>query len=110
MNKAKELKNTTKLVKYILEQYPGARNSDNILYCYILAEIGRVTGQRYESIPITQILLNLKEYGLPSIETVGRCRRKIVEKHPELAGTNTVEEQRAVNELTFRQYARKVTV
>jgi hypothetical protein len=108
MNKSKELKNTTKLVKYILEQYPTARNSDNILYCYVLMEIGNRTGIHYEEISIEKVLMNMKEFGLPSIETVGRCRRKIVEQCPELAGNSEVEAQRALNEETFKEYAKVV--
>lgn len=110
MNKSKELINTTKLVEHILCEYPTARNSDNILYCYVLMILGRRTGRHYEEMPIEKVLTNMKEFGLPSIETVGRCRRKIVEKYPELAGSSTVEAQRALNEKTFKDYARQVTV
>lgn len=106
MNKLKELNTTTKLVKDILEQYPTARNSDNILYCYVLMVIGRSRGIKYESMPIEILLPNLKIYDLPSIETVGRCRRKLVETHPELAGNSTVEAQRMLNEEEFKTYAK----
>lgn len=108
MNKVKELNTTTELVKDILEKHPDARNSDNLLYCYVLAIIGHKTGIKYESMPIEIILPNLKIYGLPSIETVGRCRRKIVEAYPELAGNNTVEAGRILNEEAFKNYARKI--
>ncbi len=108
MNKSKELRTVTQLVKCILEEYPTTRNSDNILYCYVLMAIGRRTGIKYESMPIETVLTNLKDLGLPSIETVGRCRRKIVEQCPELAGNSEVEAQRALNEETFKEYAKVV--
>lgn len=108
MNKAKELKSTTKLVKCILEEIPSTRNSDNILYCYVLMAIGKSRGIKYGNMPIETVLTNLKDLGLPSIETVGRCRRKIVEQCPELAGNSEVEAQRALNEETFKEYAKVV--
>ena len=48
----------------------------------------------------------MKAYHLPSIETVGRARRKIVEQYPDLAGDKKVKDVRRENEDTFRHYAR----
>lgn len=52
------------------------------------------------------VLKNRKDFGLPTIESVGRARRKIVEKHPELSGNDEVEAHRTLNEEKFREYAR----
>lgn len=110
MNKSKELKSTTDLVKYILQKYPQTRNSDNELYLKVLTVLGNHNGILISDMPVTVFFRNLKEYGFPSLETVGRVRRKLVETHPELAGNSTVEAQRILNEETFRDYARQVNV
>lgn len=103
MNKSKELKTTTDIVKDILQRCPETRNNDNVLYIKVCEVINKVT----LGMPFSIVLPNLKSFNLPSIETVGRCRRKIVEEHPELAGNNTVEAYRTLNEEVFRDYAKK---
>lgn len=96
------LKNTTDLVKRILEVNEGARNSDMILYVKVCESLNPSVLNK----SFWYVIANLKEFNLPSIETVGRCRRKIVETHPELAGNDHVEAQRTVNEEVFREYAK----
>lgn len=105
-----KLNTTTEMVKGILERCPDARNSDNRLYYEVLKQKGKEKGVDLKGTPIGIFLLNMKDYGLPSIETVGRCRRKVIECHPELAGTDAVEAQRTLNEAEFRDYARQVNV
>lgn len=108
--KATELKTTTELVKYILEKYPNARNSDNELYIKVLQYVGEAKGINIDDMSVLSFFVRIKQLDIPSIETVGRCRRKIVETHPELAGNGDVEAGRILNEETFRDYARKVIV
>lgn len=110
MDKFKELKTTTDIVKYILQKYPNTRNSDNELYLKVLHVIGDKKGIIIWNMPVPTFFMRLKEYGFPSFETVGRVRRKVVETHPELAGNITVEAHRILNEETFRDYARQVNV
>lgn len=107
MNK---LKTTTDIVMNILQNVPKTRNSDNMLYYFVLRTIGNKNGIDIDSMSLPTFLIHMKDFGLPSIETVGRCRRKIVETHPELAGISTVEAGRCVQEEVFREYARKVNV
>lgn len=102
----KELKTIHNLVKNILEEHPQARNSDNILYYHVIKHIGAQKGINIDSMSLPIFLLNMKAYHLPSIETVGRARRKIVEQYPDLAGDKKVEDARRDNEDTFRHYAR----
>jgi len=106
MSKSKELQTTTELVQGILERCPEARNSDNVLYIKVLNAYGEQKGINLENMSVLRFFMNIKDIGVPSIETVGRCRRKIVEAHPELGGNDTVEGYRRVNEKTFKQYAR----
>lgn len=56
--------------------------------------------------PFASALINLASWGIPSIETVGRCRRKLQHDYPELCGNDTVEGFRTVKEAEFRDYAR----
>lgn len=104
------LKTTTELVKGILIRCPEARNSDNTLYLQVLKIVGEQKGISLENMSVLSFFIKIKDMGVPSIETVGRCRRKIVETHPELAGNDVVEGYRTVNEETFREYARQVMV
>lgn len=104
------LHTTTDIVKSILKENPDARNSDNVLYLQVLKVLGERKGISLENMSVLSFFLNIKEMGVPSIETVGRCRRKIVETHPELAGNDTVEGFRTANEEEFREYARQVMV
>lgn len=101
MDKRKELKNTTELVKVILRDYPMARDSDNYLYIRVMKELNPDTC----NMPFAQVMLNLKELGLPCYETVRRSRAKIQSEHPELKGTKRVQEVREENEEIFREYA-----
>jgi hypothetical protein len=110
MSKARELITVTDIVRLTLKQAPEARNSDNTLYILVLKALGLQRGIDISSMSVLSFFMRMKELGIPSIETVGRCRRKIVELHPELAGNSTVEGHRMVNETVFRDYARKVNV
>ena len=102
MEKAKELKNTTALVKELLEKEPATRNSDDYLYLKVCQKINGIC----LNLPFHQILLNRSKYGYPAFESVRRARQKVQEKHPELSGSILVKAERLNNEETFRQYAR----
>jgi hypothetical protein len=102
MNKAKEILTTQNIVKEILETNKAARNSDMALYIKVCERINPLILSK----PFWVVLLSLKEYNLPSIETVGRARRKLQEMFPELAGDADVSAQRMLNEEAFKEYAR----
>ena len=102
MNKAKELKTTTDLVKHILETVPATRNSDTLLY-YRVCD---VIDSKSLGLSFGYVLLSMNELKLPGFETVRRSRQKIQQTHPELAGDSTVEAYRVMNEEVFREYAR----
>lgn len=104
------LRNTTKIVKYILENDKRARNSDSFLYLKVLEEIDNERGTDILRMRVMHFLEAQSELDIPSIETVGRCRRKIVESNPHLAGSSEVEVGRTLKEAEFREYARQVMV
>lgn len=101
-----ELKNVTKTVKNILINHPKTRNSDSYLYYVICKQRLDSIGINIDKISLSQSLLYRKEYNLPIFETVRRTRQKVQEHHPELCGTDEVEEARAYLEEEYRDYAR----
>lgn len=101
-----EFKNTTELVKAILEQDEQCRNSDSFLYLKVLTVIGERKGIDIESMPITHFLLHLHGAGVPGFETVRRTRQKLQATYPELAACDRVAAYRAENEREYREFAR----
>ena len=100
-----DLKNTTALVKSILEQDKQCRNSDSFLYLKVLSVIGNQKGIDIEKMSVPYFLVNLHGAGFPGFETVRRTRQKIQQHHPELAACERVEGFRAENETEYRAYA-----
>lgn len=103
----RELRSTNDIVMEILKESEKARNSDNYLICLVLTKIAKKKGIDIEKMSLPQCLLHMKEYGLPSFETIRRTRQKIQATHPELAGSDDVEALRVVREEEFRSYARE---
>lgn len=97
-----DLNNLTALVKQILEKDYRARNSDNYLYVQVAKKIN----PQAVSMPFINVMYGMKDLDLPSIESVGRCRRKIQEKHPELWSDKQIQKYREEQEKTFEDYAR----
>lgn len=100
--KIDELYTLTTLVESMLIKYPHARNSDAILYVkvveYINPQAGRMT--------FDHVMYYLKDLGLPTIESVGRCRRKLQAEKPELWSDKRIQKYREENERVFEDYAR----
>lgn len=101
-----DLKNTTELVKAILEENEQARNSDNFLYLKVLERIGAEKGYFLQNMSVINFLVNMEMYGFPPFESVRRTRQKIQQHHPELASSDRIAAFRADNEAAFREYAR----
>ena len=108
MNTAKNLQQTSKIVKAILEEEEHARNSDSYLYLKVLYRVGQAKEIDVNAMSVTDFLLHRSELGFPCFETVRRSRQKIQAEHPELSGTNDVEAQRVINERVYRDYARRI--
>ena len=106
MNKAKELKTTTALVKAILEDNKASRNSDSVLYLKVLTKVCKEKEIDIEKLTVPSLLLLGKKIGLPCFETVRRSRQKIQAENPELAGSKDVQAYRDANEVVFREFAR----
>ena len=100
-----DLKNTTALVKTILEQDKQCRNSDSFLYLKVLSVVGKQKGIDLGSMSVPYFLLNLHGSAFPPFESVRRARQKVQERNPHLAACEAVEGYRAENEAQFRAYA-----
>lgn len=88
------------LVKKILEENVLARNSDRVLYFYIL----RAIDETALSMSTKDFLLHAEN--VPSFETVRRTRQKVQEQNPELRASDKVKEYRRENEKEYLQFAR----
>ena len=88
------------VVKEILEQSIESRNDNFKLVLNVYRKL---------NIPIetsfTNLMLNHKNYNLPSIESITRARRKVVSKHPELQAEEKIKEFRKEQEQAYFEYA-----
>lgn len=100
-----DLKNTTALVKSILEQDKQCRNSDSFLYLKVLSAVATQKRIDLENMSVPYFLLNLHGAGFPPFESVRRARQKIQASFPELAACERVEGFRAENEQKYKAYA-----
>lgn len=98
----KKLMNTTKVVKQVLEAVPAARNDDKELYLHVLSKMNM---DYLLTCPFAAVLHKLEDLGMPSMETVGRCRRKVQQEHPELKANAEVQGFRDELEEEFRAWA-----
>lgn len=101
-----QLKTTTGIVLKLLFEQPETRNSDNILYYWVIKTIAEKKHIDITKMSVLTYFLNLKQFGFPAFETVRRSRQKIQEQYPELAGNAAVSDARAVKERAFKEYAR----
>lgn len=102
------MEKTTGLVYDILTQYEDTRNSDEQLYLKVLEHYGQKLGVNFDLVSVSSFFRVYRKYKIPSIETVGRCRRKLQEEYDELGATDTVRKMRADREVMFRNYARGI--
>lgn len=100
----KYIKHIHNTVKEILEAVPETRNSDMLLYYFVCIQINK----KVMNLPFWVVLTNLKHYGLPPIESVGRVRRKLQEIYPELRADVPVIVGRKETEEIVKDYARGI--
>lgn len=77
-------------VKEALEQDSGPKDSDNILYYFIIKN----RGYDPEGLSAKMMLQHIERGLLPPIESIIRIRRKLQSKHPELRGDKYHQRQR----------------
>ena len=87
----------------ILEKDEEARNDDMLLYLKVCNTCLKDTG----AMPFAEVMSQYRYLGLPSIESVGRTRRKLQAKFPELVGSVRVQKLSAAGEKAYRKYAKE---
>jgi hypothetical protein len=102
------IRNLQPIVKKHLEESVEARNSDNVLYLRVLRELCREKGLDIDNMSVPTLFNNIPALHLPTCESVGRARRKLQNKFPELRADADVEAFRELNEEDMRRYAREV--
>lgn len=97
------LKTIEDMVKAILICNEKARDDDMTLYVCICNCCVRDAG----SLSLSTVMLQYRELDIPNFESVGRIRRKVQAKYPELAASTEVKKRRAAQERVYRNYSKK---
>lgn len=90
-------------VKYALTCNEKARDDDMTLYVCVCA----ICLPSVINMPFANVMLHYRSLGLPNLESVGRIRRKLQAKHPELAASSEIRKRRAAQERYYRSYFKK---
>ena len=99
-----KLKGIERKVLEILSSDPATRSSDDILYLRLCEKMGVPV----KSMSMYEFLLSYRKADVPTLESVGRFRRKLQEKYEELKPTAEVKLWRKENEKSFYNYARGI--
>ena len=101
MSNSKILRKLEKTVREIMIDDPVTRGDDDILYVRVLKkagiEINNITAETY--------IMNYRRLKLPTIESVGRCRRRIQAKDETLKPTPEIELKRRKTEQSYYYYS-----
>lgn len=103
--KVKDIERVQDIVEDVLTDCRAARNSDNILYFKVYQRLLDKKGMDITKVSAGIFFLNLKQYGLPSTETIRRTRQKLQADNFDLRGDKRIAEYREENEKAFREYA-----
>lgn len=95
------LKDLEKVVRKILTEEPRTRGDDDLLYIKVL-EQRKIKLTDYDA---KSFILNYRKLGIPTIETVGRCRRKVQEQNEFLKPTPEIVLKRKKLEHSFYNYS-----
>ena len=102
-----DLTKISDLVLSILKYDPKSRDSDDVLYCRVLEHYGKRIGVDFNRVSTISFFKNARKYKIPSIETVGRCRRKMQEEYYDVRGTENTVRKRQDRAKDFVDYARR---
>ncbi len=102
MDKEKELIETSKIVKELLENCAPTRDCDNLMIAMVIKR----KNPDALNMSFLDVLMNYDELGLPTFETIRRARQKTQAEHPDLKGSEKVQSFRNINAEIFKEYAR----
>lgn len=95
-----ELPQVKTLVEQIMRQYPPTRDDDFLLYAYVLNHYGYSRDITFWT--VRYLVVNKM---IPSMECVGRCRRKLQEMYFELQAVEPVAKGRAKQVPKYKRFA-----
>ena len=92
-------------VEEILREYPTARGDDDWLYiiycdCYLHVALRSMTAREF--------LRTYRKKGIPTLESIGRYRRAVQSRCPELRASKKTKLARKKCEKNFLEFARSV--
>lgn len=96
------LKILERLVETYLEENAEMRGSDDLLYVAVAERLG----VDLEGTSAKDFILHYRTCFIPTIETIGRCRRRIQARRPELKPSREIELKRRKCEKSFYDYSR----
>jgi hypothetical protein len=101
-----ELKQLKDLVTETLKQGETFRENDDELYFAVCVKVNsRISDRLLTNMTVSEFFGNRKKYGLPTFESVSRCRRKAQEEHPELRPRKKVQEARKTKQDEFYKWS-----
>lgn len=94
-------------VEYILDNVPDTRDNNELLVAYIRKCILRTKfNVKLSDFNAEQVPYLCIKYKLPTVESITRARRKVVERRVDLKPSKVVQAFRKEQEETYREYAR----
>lgn len=88
------------IVEKVLKDNPATRADNFVLYVEVLKKFID------PKMSIESAFLNHRRLGIPSLETITRCRRKIQERNPDLKEDRATK-AREEEEKEFREYSKE---
>ena len=103
-----ELKQLKDLVIETLKQGETFRENDDELYFAVCVKVNsRISDRLLTNMAVGEFFGNRKKYGLPTYESVSRCRRKAQEENPALKPREAIQKGREVQQERFYNFATK---
>ena len=96
-----KLKDLEKKVRVILKRNPATRGDDDLLYSCLMQDM-HINLLNYSA---QNFILNYRKMGIPTIESVGRARRKVQSKDETLKPTPEIVLKRKKLENSFYCYS-----
>ena len=101
-----ELKQLKDIVIETLKQGETFRENDDLLYLTICVKLFSNRGS-ITNMTVSEFFTCRKRYGLPTYESVSRCRRKAQEENPALKPREAIQKGREVQQERFYDFATK---
>ncbi len=103
-----ELKQLKDIVIETLKQGETFRENDDELYFAVCVKVNsRISDRLLTNMTVGEFFGNRKKYGLPTYESVSRCRRKAQEENPALRPREAIQKGREIQQDRFYNFATK---